>query len=379
MDKPYVIDADGHVIEPLGLWKDYTEKKYHTRLPRPVTDENGLFCYAVDDVLLMRTASRLSTQRQDAAPSSEASPEEGDYPEELRAGGWDPKARLADMDLDGMDLSFLYPTMAFFLPEVPDQELQLALCRAYNDWLAEYCKADPSRLIGIALLPLGDVTASIRELERCTEDHGFRGAFVRPNPYRGRNLQNPAYEPFWDCAESLGVPVTVHEGISDSLPTLGRERSENPVLQHLMSHPFEQMAACAGLILHGVLERHPRLNFVFLESGCGWLTYWLERMDGHAQTWSHKLDALTMRPSEYFHRQCFVSMDPDDGCAPGVLRDVGTDCLVWASDYPHTDHDFPGAVSGTLEILAGGPPGCAKSVLDTNPRRLYGLGPGSPD
>ncbi len=374
MEKPYVIDADGHVIEPLGLWKAHTESRYHQRLPRPVTDENGLFCYVVDDVYLMRTASRLSTQREGASPRKDASAKEGDYPEQIRPGGWDAKARLADMDLDGMDLAFLYPTMAFFLAELPDLELQGALCRAYNDWLAEYCKADPSRLVGIALLPLGDVSESIRELERCTNEHGFRGAFFRPNPYAGRNIQSPAYEPFWQCAASLGVPITVHEGVSDSLPALGRERSENPALQHLMSHPFEQMAACAGLILHGVLERHPGLRFVFLESGCGWLPYWLERMDGHAETWSHKLDAIRMKPSEYFRRQCFISMDPDDDCAPGVLRDVGSECLVWASDYPHTDHEFPGAVSSTLKILEAGPPGCAAAVLDSNPRRLYGLG-----
>jgi predicted TIM-barrel fold metal-dependent hydrolase len=377
MDRPYVIDADAHVIEPLGLWAEYTEQRFHHRLPRPVTDENGLFCYAVDGQLMMRTASRLSTQQQQAVPDpdADAKGDEGHYPEALRSGGWDSKARLADMDLDGMDLSFLYPTMAFFLAEVPDVELQTVLCRAYNDWLAEHCKADPSRLIGIALLPLQDVGASIRELERCTNDYGFRGAFMRPNPYGGRNIQNPAYEPFWDCAEALGVPITVHEGVSDSLPTLGRDRSENPVLTHLFSHPFEQMAACAGLIMGGVFERHPRLHFAFLESGCGWLPYWLARMDGHAETWSHKLD-LKRRPSDYFRRQAFISMDPDDECAPSVLRDLGSECMVWASDYPHTDHDFPGTVKATLEILAQGPPGAAQQVLDANPRRLYRLAAG---
>lgn len=373
MDKPYVIDADGHVIEPLGMWREYTASKYHARLPRPVTDENGLFCYLVDDVYLMRTGSSLTTTPTvGATPNPETRADEGDYPEELRPGGWDAKARLADMDLDGMDLAFLYPTMAFFLPEVPDIELQSALCRAYNDWLADYCKADPSRLVGIALLPLADVAGSIEELERCTEQHGFRGAFMRPNPYAGRLIQNPAYDPFWECAQSLGVPITVHEGISDSMPTLGRERSENPLLQHLFSHPFEQMAASAGLIMGGVLERHPRLQFVFLESGCGWISYWLERMDGHAETWPHK-HALTRKPSDQFREQCCISMDPDDHCAPGVLRDVGLDNVVWASDYPHTDHDFPGAVKETLEILERAPAGAAEKVLNANPRRLYGL------
>ena len=96
-------------------------------------------------------------------------------------------------------------------------------------------------------------------------------------------------------------------------------------------------------------------------------------MAGPHQVWSHKLDAIRMKPSEYFRRQCFVAMDPDDACAPGLMRDIGSECLVWASDYPHTDHEFPGAVSSTLEILEAGPPGCAAAVLDSNPRRLYGL------
>ena len=373
MSSSLVIDADGHVIEPLGLWEQYTERKYHHRLPRPVVDENGLFCYVVDDTLLMRTASSLSTQPSGSGPKLDAKKDEGDYPETVRAGGWDAKARIEDMDLDGMGLAFLYPTMAFFLPEVPDVELQIALCRAYNDWLAEHCKTCPDRLKGIALLPLEDVGASIQELERCTERYGFRGAFVRPNPYGGRLIQSPAYEPLWACAESLGVPITVHEGVSDRLPALGRERSESPVLQHLFSHPFEQMTACAALIFSGVMERHPNLNFVFLESGCGWLPYWLERMDSHAENWAHKIHGLTSKPSETFARQCFISMDPDDECAPFVLAQMGTDSMVWASDYPHTDHEFPGAVRSTREILARSPEGAEEKVLQINPARLYRL------
>ncbi len=356
-----VIDADGHVIEPPGLWKQYSEQKLWNRLPRPVRDENGLFCYAVGDRLLMRSASRMAME-----------PRPGESGE-LRAGGSDPVARLADMDLDGMDVAFLYPTLAFFFPELDDAELHAGLCRAYNRWLADYCKTDPRRLVGIALLPLEDVDESIRELERCAREHGFRGAFARPNPYRGRPLQSPAYDPLFARAAELGVALTVHEGISETLPTLGRERSENPVIQHLMSHPFEQMAACAGLILSGALERHPELRVVFLESGCGWLPYWLERMDGHAQNWRRQLPRLKAKPSEYFRRQCFVSMDPDDACAPAVLAALGDDCVVWASDYPHTDHEFPGAVRSTLEILARAGPGAARAVLEQNPRRLYRL------
>jgi predicted TIM-barrel fold metal-dependent hydrolase len=360
-----VVDADGHVIEPPGLWAEYLERRYHERMPRPARDANGNFCYAVGDTLLMRTASALAVAPRDAAGRVRESG--------MPRGGWDPEARLRDMDLEGIQVAILYPTLGFFFPEVPDPRLHGALCRAYNDWLADYVARAPERLVGVALLPLEDVEASIRELTRATEKLGFRGAFVRPNPYAGRSLSDPAYDPFWDCAESLGVPITVHEGISDTLPTLGRDRSASPVVQHLMSHPFEQMSACASLILEGVAERHPRLSCVFLESGSGWLPYWLDRMDSHWETWSAKLPSLAMKPSDYFRRQCFVSMDPDDAVAASVAQQVGDDVLVWASDYPHVDAPFPGAVTRTLETLESLAPEAQRRILRDNALRLYGL------
>jgi predicted TIM-barrel fold metal-dependent hydrolase len=355
-----VVDADGHVIEPPGMWHEYLEERHRARAPRPVRDENGLFCWAAGDVLLLRTASRLGAGPEGAQ-------------RQVRPGGWDGSARLADMDAEGIERAFLFPSLAFFFPELGDAELHAALCRAYNDWLADYCRAAPDRLFGIALLPLEDVAASVCELERATSRLGFRGAFVRPNPYAGRPIQHPAYEPLWERAEALGVAVTVHEGVSERIPTLGRERSENPVLHHLFSHPFEQMAACAGLVLGGVLDRHPRLRFAFLESGCGWLPYWLERMDGHFATWRHHLRACKRRPSEAFTAQCFVSMEPDERAAPAVIAATGDECLLFASDYPHTDHAFPGVVKQAREALASVPEASVAKVLATNAARLYGV------
>lgn len=360
-----IVDADGHVTEPPRLWKDYVEEKYRPSAPRPVLDEHGTYCFLVGDTLVARMASRLGSQLQEK-PDSER-------PVKLQRGGWDPEARLVDMDREGIDIAVIYPSVSFFFPEVPDTQLHIALCRAYNNWLSDYCKTAPERLIGISLLPLNDVAASIAELERCSGELGFRGAFFRPNPYNGRPIQHPAYEPFWTCAESLGVPITVHEGLSDAMPTLGRDRSESPVLQHLMSHPFEQMAACGGLILGGVLERHPNLRFVFLESGCGWLPYWIERMDGHFDNWGRHLQGVKLKPSEYFRRQCFISMDPDDEIAVYVLEKLGDDCMVWASDYPHPDHPIEGCVQETLHILSKAGESATRKVLGTNALRLYDM------
>jgi predicted TIM-barrel fold metal-dependent hydrolase len=289
---PLVIDADGHVTEPPMLWDEYLEARFRERAPRFTLDPEGRPCQIADGRHIMRHALRLTL------PPG--------YPEVAyvpRAGGFDPQARLRDLDSEGIDVAVLYPSVGLYVSDVTDPELLGGLCRAYNHWLADYCRAAPERLIGIALLPLADVAASVRELERATGEHGFRGAFCRPNPYADRPIHHPDYEPLWACAASLGVPVTVHEGLSDVVPTLGRERFENPAMLHVVCHPFEQMAACAGLVLSGVLERHPTLKVVFLESGAAWLPYWLHRLDEHCETWGHLLPGLTMKPSEYFRRQ----------------------------------------------------------------------------
>ena len=359
---PRVVDADGHVTEPPGLWAEYVERPFRERAPRPALDQRGRPCQLLDDRIIMRHAMLLTF-----------GPEYDFAGARIAPGGWDPHARLRDMDADGIDVAVLFPSIGFFVFESPDPALVAALCRAYNNWLADYCRAAPDRLVGVALLPLMDVDESVRELERTTGKLGFRGAFFRPNPYAGRPIHHPVYERFWECAAALGVPVTVHEGLSDGIPTLGRDRFENPAMLHVLSHPFEQMAACAGLVMNGVLDRHPGLRVAFLESGSAWLPYWLDRMDGHFETWGKLLPALRMKPSEYFKRQCMISTDPEDGAIDAVLRLVGEDHVVWASDYPHPDAHFPGAVDESLEKMAGVPEAARRKIFATNAERLYGL------
>lgn len=359
-----VIDADGHVVELPTMWPQYVDPAYRDRAPAFAFDEEGHPCQVLDGRIISRHAMRLS------------SGPDGTFAGVTRsAGGWDPGARLEEMGAEGIDAAVLFPSLSFFFCEARDAKLDAALCRAYNDWLADYCRADPLRLYGVSLLPLSDLEASVAELERTVERYGFRAAFVRPNPYAGRPIHHPAHERLWRCAASLGVAIAVHEGLSDTLPTLGRDRFENPVMLHVLSHPFEQMSACAGLILTGVLERHPELRVAFLESGSGWLPYWLDRLDSHFETWRRHLPAIRQRPSEYFRRQCFISCEPDDVVVESVVRHVGDECVVWASDYPHPDAHFPGAVKKTLESLADVPQTSRARILGENARRLYGIDP----
>ena len=177
-----VVDADGHVIELPDMWAEYLEPEYRDRAPRFVQDEHGRTAQLIGDGLTGRLAVEMSERSQAGMDTVAA-----------RTGGWDPKIRLQDMDAEGIDMAVLFPSMSFFVCEVADPELDAVLCRAYNDWLADYCAAARDRLFGVALLPLQDVDASVRELERTAERHDFRGAFFRPNPYAGRPIQHPAY------------------------------------------------------------------------------------------------------------------------------------------------------------------------------------------
>jgi predicted TIM-barrel fold metal-dependent hydrolase len=345
------------------MWERYVEEAYRERAPRFALDDLGHPCILFDDRIGMRAAMLLTLGPEYDLSQFRTS----------REGGWDPHARLRDLDSEGIDVAVLFPSISFFFPEIDDLRLQAALCRAYNNWLADYCSAAPDRLIGVAMLPLADVDESVRELERTATKLGFRGAFVRPNPYAGRPIHHPVYTRFWDCAAELGVPITVHEGLSDNLPTLGKDRFDNAAIQHVLSHPFEQMTACAGLIMTGVLERHPSLRVAFLESGSAWLPYWLARLDSHFETWRKLLPALRLKPSEYFRRQCVISADPEETAISSVVRHVGDDCIVWASDYPHPDSHFPGAVAKTLEGMRDVSEASRERILAGNAARLYGL------
>jgi predicted TIM-barrel fold metal-dependent hydrolase len=251
-----------------------------------------------------------------------------------------------------------------------------ALCRSYNDWIAGYCATEPARLAAVGIVPTMDVAAAADEASRCAS-LGLVGVLMRPNFLYGRNAGDPAFDPLYDVLAGERLVLAVHEGLGlRGGPTIGSDRFTGFALRHALSHPFEQMAAMASLMLEGALERHPALRVAFLESGTGWLPYWLARLDGHAEWMAgSECAALSLSPSEYFARQCVISTDPDDPLAAFVTSHVGADHVVWASDFPHPDALYPEAVKAFLrESEEHGLSGDAlAAVLWDTPLRFYGL------
>jgi predicted TIM-barrel fold metal-dependent hydrolase len=293
--------------------------------------------------------------------------------DDLLPGSYDPHERIRVMDAEGIDVAVLYPTLWLLYGDIGEPSVAAAACRAYNDWMADFCAAYPARLYGVAPLPLQDVGEAVKEMRRVVKRHGFKAVFVRPNPFNGRRLNDPAYDPFWREVEELGIPLAIHSSFGTRMPTLGDDRYTDPFFFHMVCHPWEMQGACLDVICGGVLEKFPRVKVAFLEAGVGWVGYWLDRMDGHFEKMAQYVPWLRKKPSEYFAEQCFVSLDPDERTL-GSIVELGLERnVLWGSDYPHFDCTYPGLV-GEVERACGSLPVSARRrILEENASRFYGF------
>jgi predicted TIM-barrel fold metal-dependent hydrolase len=348
-----VIDADGHVSEITEGIEAFLPPGMKPFAPRHWIDDQG------------RPRQIVGGEVMPPIPA----PAQGwDIP----AGGHDPKQRLHDMDRQRILRSVLFPTLGLAFAGIRDTRIQIALCRAYNDWLAGYCAIDAERLLGVSLLPQNDLAGCLEEARRSVELYGYRAVMLRPNPILGRGLHHPYWEPLWDLLEELDVTLAIHEGTTSNVPQSGLDRFDNFAMKHVVSHPHEQQIACVGLIMGGVLERHPGMRVVFLESGCGWMPHWLERIDEHGESWGHATAPLTLTATAYFQRQCFISCDPTEKGIPAFISQLGDENLLFASDYPHPDalaENIVGSISERPELSNES----KRRVLETNARRCFGL------
>jgi predicted TIM-barrel fold metal-dependent hydrolase len=248
-----------------------------------------------------------------------------------------------------------------------------AFTRAYNTWLyEEFCSYDPERLRGVGAVNQHDPEGMVKELHRIA-DFGWKAVFLRPNPVKGRILSDPAYEAFWTECEALDIAVGLHEGTHSLLPTTGVDRFHTRFALHACSHPMEQMMALLALIEGGVLERHPKLRVGFLESGCGWLPYWLWKLDEEYKNlhWEVK-DRVRCLPSEYFRRQCYIAIEPSEPYLSQIIDYIGSDNLLFGSDYPHMDHQLHG-VKGVVEIEEKLPQETLNKIVWDNSKNFYQL------
>jgi predicted TIM-barrel fold metal-dependent hydrolase len=363
-----ILDSDMHVMEPADLWLEYTDPKYKDLAPR------GLERWVRD--LAMVDVDGNPWGRPPEPPGQRGGhkfhEDQARYGED-QARGWSNTVQLEAMDREGIDVAILYPTRGLHTLARGDlaPDVAAALAAAYNDWMYEFCAADRSRLIGVGMVSPFDIGDAVAETERCVKQLGFRGIFMRANVVTGRNWHDPYYDALWETLEKLDVPMGFHESNSSAVRQVGEQFEPSFMLRHTFSHPVEQMQALAAICGGGVLERHPKLRVAFLEGNCSWLPWLLWRLDEHAEmfadVWSPE---LKMPPSAYFKRQCYVSVDSEEHPVRHVIEDMGSDNIVYSTDYPHVDAHFPHSSERFLELPISDED--KRKILWDNCAALYG-------
>ena len=373
-----IIDCDRHVMEPADIWDKYLEPAYrHHNVKMP-----GWYSFGttIDSV----ASSRVGTAGIVPIDTAAATPHVGmdRYPmwrskfKESIYRRFDNVAYVDDLDREDVDMAVLFTSIGLYATYRDDIDpgLAAAMSRAYNNWLHDYCSLDPARMKGVCLLPFHDVEMAQQELRRAATELGMVGIFWRPNPVMGRRVSDGAYDPLFATCEELGMPMCSHEGQQELLPYFARGRNNNQFTRHATCHPMEQMGSFLALASDGVFDRFPKFRVAFLESGSGWLPYWLERLDlMHDNPIFRDGYQGIEKPSEYFRMgRCYISCESREETIPMLSRLVGEDCLMWASDYPHPDdmEHFPNTVGGLFENQRISEE-FRRKILWDNPMRFY--------
>ena len=363
MAKP-IISADSHVTEPPGTYVDRIDPAFRDRAPRMVHDPERGDVFVVDGFEKPIPMGLIAAAGKPAETLSIF----GGRFEDMHRGGWDPKARLAEQDRDGVSAEVLYPTVGMMLCNHPDFDLKHACFQAYNLWIAEYCAAAPRRLLGIGQTAMRSVEDGIADLERIA-GLGLRGVMLPGNPAVA-DYDDPMYAPFYDAAVALGLPLSFH-----ILTSTGDQfRSRGPRLNAFMSIIRGCQDILGMFIFGGVFERHPGLRVICVEADAGWVPHYMYRMD-HAYS-RHRYwlpsGTLTKLPSEYFREHIYTTFQ-DDWVAFQVKDLCNIRRLLWASDFPHSDSTWPHSQAIIAEQAAHLTDAERDLVLHDNVAELYGL------
>jgi predicted TIM-barrel fold metal-dependent hydrolase len=285
---------------------------------------------------------------------------------------YDPAARLADMDLEGIDVAVLYPPGSGEEWAMDDAEFAGALCRTLNDARAEFASHAPDRLKLVAKLPMIEPKLAAEELERCVTQHGFVG-LVTATHIRDKNLDDPSFDVVWQTAQRLGVAVCAHGGGQAPGQTpFAIERFATRLGIHAITHPVGAMEAVYHFTVGGILHRFPELRVGFMEAGVGWLPFWIDRLDEHWERMPEQAPGIDRPPSHYFRGRCFLTAEPGDRTLRWVIEAEGPEIVCYASDYYHWDSEFPDSVRLFAE-RTDLPSGAFRQLFSANAARLYRL------
>ncbi len=382
-----IIDIDGHVAEPIQeIMEEYLDPEFKERPIRLLLDEKGLEYAEIDGKKseIIQGGAGIAVDAGKGFGNEDLSdfftPGKVRYYDALIHASNDPHARIEWMNEEKVDVSLLYPTLGLFWEDgCEDPKAAGAYCRAYNNWLLDFCNAYPDRLIPIAHIPTRDVQEAVKEVRR-TAALGMNGFMVSAMPGGTQRFYgDPYFDPLYAEVQETGLPMAIHPTSNKDYP--GKDiysdqdslslKELDDYWYSLTTDPFPIQMSFINMINRGTFDRFPSLKFVLLETGATWLAYWLERMEDRWKT-AKTTVKFKLQPDEYFRRQCWISFEPDEKFIAPIIEEIGADRFFWATDFPHAD-GFPGIVERIKKAIAPLSEEAQWKILGGNAIPVYGL------
>ena len=390
---PKIISADDHVVEPAHVWKTWLPARFRDRGPR--VERRGVRAIEFAGAAVYREQfdddsptkadtwiyeDLVYTHKRMVAAVGYSRHEMTMTPityDDMRPGCYDPKARLADMDVNWVEASACYPTFPRFcgqtFTEGKDKELGLACVQAYNDWMVEeWCGDSGGRLIPICLIPLWDAHLAADEVRRNAE-RGVRSvAFSEIPVHLGLpSIHSGYWDEFFAACEETKTVVCMHIGSSSRMPATSPDA---PIGVTATLGFGGAMFSVVDFLWSGVLVRYPKLKLCYAESQIGWLPYILERIDDvweDNQGWA-ATKAIPEPPSTYFHRNVYACFFKDQ-TGIDMRHKIGIDRILFETDYPHSDSTWPETRAVAARLLDGLSADEIHRIVRGNAIELFGL------
>ena len=358
-----VISADSHIAETEAVFADI-DPKFEEDRPRQIFDDEAGALLAIPNIDIKIPMGVICTAGRAPEKFGEPVPWEKIHP-----AGFDPKARLKIQDEESIDAEVLYPSVGMVICNHPDINYKKACFDAYNRWLAEFCEAAPDRLLGMAMAAVRTIEEGVEEL-RTIKKMGFRGVMLPGSP-EIEDYDHPCYDPLWEAAVDLGLPVCFH--ILTSKGDITDQFRGPNIVQQIVTVRGNQNILMM-FVFGGVFERFPELKIVLVESDAGWIPHFKFRMD-HAwerhRFWMQS-SAIQRKPSTYVDEHVYVTFQ-DDYSVKHVTEALNMERVLWASDFPHSDGTYPNSRAVIDHVTEGMSAGERRGVLADNVRSLYGL------
>jgi predicted TIM-barrel fold metal-dependent hydrolase len=379
LDLP-VIDVDSHLTEPPDLWTSRAPAAYRERVPRMVRTPKGRDFWMIDGDRPFSTIG-VSVVRRDGSKTVDS--ERVPTFDAMDPAVADPAARLRRLDALGITAQVIYPNVAGFgntnFMRIKDDGLRLVCTQLYNDAIAEIQAQGAGRLYPQGVTPFWEIPAATAELRRI-KDLGLSGIAMadRPDTWGLPPLHDAAWDPFWSACQELELPVNFHIGAGGlefgANTAWGFYSEQKDRLITSVGFFLDNFRAVINLIFSGMLERYPRLKFVSVESGVGWIPFVLEACEYQFdELMSQDREGLTLRPTEYFRRQIFGSYWFEAHGLRSAVEYVGPDNIMFETDFPHPTSLYPNVREQIQRSLAGFDDDTRRKVLYGNAAKLYGI------